>query len=240
MQTNDEGRTKERVLAAASELFAERGFHATTARDIAERAGVNLAASHYHYGSKKDLYLEVLRAQFATIRATLARSGAAPTDAELARLSSDELAELLHKRIRIMFDILVGPPPGLHGSLMQWEMTDPSEALPVIVNEFILPMKVTMEQLVAHLHPELDPESVERCVLSIFGQAAFYRFAMPALLLTRGMSQYPPGMSELLARHVSTFSCGGFRSLAASASTRPRSRRQPRTVSRRPSRASSR
>lgn len=69
--------TRQRLIAAASELFAERGFHGTTARDIARRARVNLAAGHYHCGSKKELYLEVLREQFATIRAVLARRGGA-------------------------------------------------------------------------------------------------------------------------------------------------------------------
>src|SRR2546422_4120500 len=34
----------------------------------------------------------------------------------------------------------IGPPPGLHGTLMQREMCDPSEALPVIVEEFIRPV----------------------------------------------------------------------------------------------------
>jgi len=56
--------TKDRLLTAASELFAERGFHRTTVRDIAARAQVNVAAGNYHYGSKRALYLAVLRAQF--------------------------------------------------------------------------------------------------------------------------------------------------------------------------------
>src|SRR5439155_1211487 len=64
-------------MAAASELFAERGFHRTTVRDIAARARVNVAAGHYHYGSKRALYLAVLRAQFADVRATLQARGAA-------------------------------------------------------------------------------------------------------------------------------------------------------------------
>jgi len=68
--------TRERLIAAASQLFAERGFHGTKARDIATRAGVNLAAGNYHYGSKKTLYLEVLRAQFAETRALLEATGA--------------------------------------------------------------------------------------------------------------------------------------------------------------------
>ena len=70
--------TKGRVIAAASALFAERGFHGTTARDIARRATVNVAAGHYHFGSKEALYLEVLRAQFADMTATLEARGARP------------------------------------------------------------------------------------------------------------------------------------------------------------------
>ena len=72
--------TERRVLRAARALFAERGFHATTMRDIADRAGANLASGHYHFGSKRDLYLAVLRATFAEVRALLERGGVQPHD----------------------------------------------------------------------------------------------------------------------------------------------------------------
>ena len=125
--------TKDRVITAATTLFAERGFHGTTMRDIAERAGVNVAAGNYHYGSKKALYLEVLRAQFAEIRATLEARRVIRPESELQRLPRRELVRLLRVRIRTMLDILIGPPPSPHATLMQREMCDPSEALPVIV-----------------------------------------------------------------------------------------------------------
>ena len=66
------------MIAAASALFAERGFHGTTVRDIAQRARVNLAAGHYHFGSKETLYLEVLRVQFADIMAAARAARRAP------------------------------------------------------------------------------------------------------------------------------------------------------------------
>ena len=66
----DDAETRDRVLRAATELFAERGFHGTKVRDIAARAGANVAAGNYHFGSKRDLYLEVLRALFAEVRGT--------------------------------------------------------------------------------------------------------------------------------------------------------------------------
>ena len=206
--------TRERLIAAASELFAERGFHGTKARDIAARAGVNLAAGNYHYGSKKTLYLEVLRAQFAETRALLERRGAVKPASELGRLPRGEVIELLRARAQAMLDMLIGPPPGLHATLMQREMTDPSEALPVIVEEFIRPMKQEIEALVTHLAPGLGRRAVERCAFSIVAQALFYRFTMPATLKMWGLREYPRGLSRQLADHITEFSLGGLERLA--------------------------
>ena len=60
--------------------------------------------------------------------------------AEPARLRPRQVREALHARIEVMLDRLVGPAPGPHALLMQREMADPSEAMPVIVREFIRPM----------------------------------------------------------------------------------------------------
>src|SRR5437667_1975789 len=111
--------TKDRLLTAAAALFAEHGFHGTKIRDIAARARVNVAAGNYHYGSKKALYLSVLRAQFAQVRATLRARGALVVEDELERLSRRQLVALLRARVNVMLDLLVGPPPGVHGTLMQ-------------------------------------------------------------------------------------------------------------------------
>jgi AcrR family transcriptional regulator len=205
--------TKARLITAASELFAERGFHGTTVRDIAERAGVNLASGHYHYGSKKDLYLAVLRAQFAEIRALLARRGAARPARELKRLSRTAVVRLLQARAHAMLDLLIGPPPGLHGTLLQREMIDPSEALPVIVEEFIVPMVHEMQQIVARLAPGLPRGAIERSVFAIMGQVLFYRFTMPATLRLWGLPSYPRGLSRQVAEHVAEFSLGGLERL---------------------------
>jgi TetR/AcrR family transcriptional regulator, regulator of cefoperazone and chloramphenicol sensitivity len=205
--------TKQRLLASASALFAEHGFHGTTMRDIAARAGVNLASSNYHYGSKKALYLAVLRSQFAEVRALLARRRATRSAGELARLPRATLVALLQARARTMLDLLLGPPPGLHGTLMLREMTDPSEALPVIVEEFISPMLRETEALVAQLAPDLNRRAVERCAFSIVGQALFYRFTMPATLQLLQIDGYPRGFAQECAAHIAEFSLGGLEQL---------------------------
>lgn len=47
--------TSSAILDAAEQLFSERGFAETSLRTITSRAGVNLAAVNYHFGSKKSL-----------------------------------------------------------------------------------------------------------------------------------------------------------------------------------------
>ncbi|AUH69193.1 MULTISPECIES: TetR/AcrR family transcriptional regulator [Gordonia] len=51
--------TRRRLLDAALEAFAERGFHGTTTRDIASAAGMSPAAVYVHYRSKEDLLFEL-------------------------------------------------------------------------------------------------------------------------------------------------------------------------------------
>jgi len=55
----DESRA--RIVEAAGELFAERGFDGVPVRELAKRAGVNAAAINYHFGGKEALYHAVLR-----------------------------------------------------------------------------------------------------------------------------------------------------------------------------------
>jgi len=202
--------TRARVLEAAAALFAERGYAGTKMRDIAARAGANLASGHYHWGSKKALYLAVLRQQFATTRAELERHGAGGSPEEIERMSRADLERVLRARSKVMLDLLLGPPPGIHGTLMQREMCDPSEAMAVIVGEFIRPMMREMDAIVARLEPTLDPDQVTLCTRSIAGQALFYRFAMPAVLRMDGRRAYPRGHSEALAEHITAFSLGGL------------------------------
>ncbi|PZS36470.1 MAG: TetR family transcriptional regulator [Pseudonocardiales bacterium] len=52
--------TPETILAAARGLFAERGFHGTTIRDVATQAGVNAALVHHYFGTKDRLFVAAL------------------------------------------------------------------------------------------------------------------------------------------------------------------------------------
>jgi AcrR family transcriptional regulator len=207
--------TERRVLRAARALFAERGFHATTMREIAERAGANVASGHYHFGSKRDLYLAVLRATFAEVRALLERGGVQVDAAQLDRMGPAELERLLARRLELMLGNLLGPPPSLHGTLMMREMLDPSAALPIVVAEFIEPMLDEMAAIVHRLAPRLGEDAVVWCVNSIVGQALFYRLTRPASLRILGLEEFTPAYEARLAAHIARFATGGIAAVTA-------------------------
>ncbi|MBL8733973.1 MAG: TetR family transcriptional regulator [Planctomycetes bacterium] len=76
--------TKTTILDAAEVLLAEQGFAATTLRQLTAAAGVNLAAVHYHFGSKEELAKAVLARRIEPINAErLRRLAALPTPARL-------------------------------------------------------------------------------------------------------------------------------------------------------------
>ena len=52
--------TKERILQAAAEVFAERGFEGASTREIAAKAQVNISSLHYHWASKDALYIAIV------------------------------------------------------------------------------------------------------------------------------------------------------------------------------------
>src|SRR6266478_1289143 len=53
--------TRQRLLEAAGEVFAERGFRDATIQDICRRADANIAAVHYHFADKERLYRTVIQ-----------------------------------------------------------------------------------------------------------------------------------------------------------------------------------
>jgi len=68
-ERRDPAATREALLAAAIELFAERGFDGVATGELAARAGVNKALVSYHFGGKRGLYVAALGAVFGELAA---------------------------------------------------------------------------------------------------------------------------------------------------------------------------
>jgi AcrR family transcriptional regulator len=75
--------TRQEILKAAEESFAASGFVGATTRQVAARAGVNVATLHYHFGNKERLYRAVLD---AVVSGEVAESGR--SDSPVERLTA--------------------------------------------------------------------------------------------------------------------------------------------------------
>ncbi|MBW8685924.1 TetR/AcrR family transcriptional regulator [Chitinophaga rhizophila] len=85
------------ILESAEKLFALHGFHATSVRDIAHEAGVNIAMISYYFGSKEKLIESIFLKRIITWKATLTETLADTSKSYVERLES--LVERFVRRI---------------------------------------------------------------------------------------------------------------------------------------------
>ncbi|MDZ5459817.1 TetR/AcrR family transcriptional regulator [Azohydromonas lata] len=149
--------TRAGLVETAGALFAERGYADTTGKAICERAGVNMAAVNYHFGSRDGLYLEVLRevhqriVSLAFLR-ELARSGLPPEEklrAFLRELMGHVLADAGNWPMRVWARELLAPSP-LWEQFVREEAQPKFELLSAVVSEItgVLPGDARLPALV--------------------------------------------------------------------------------------------
>src|SRR5205085_2358496 len=80
--------TRTRILDAAEELFMQHGFEGTSMRLLTAKAGVNLAAVNYHFGSKDALIEAVFHRRLDPMKVALERA--------LPQMPRDELVWRMH------------------------------------------------------------------------------------------------------------------------------------------------
>src|SRR2546427_12083135 len=77
----DAAATRDALLAAGTELFAERGYDGVPVWAIAQKAGVNKAMINYHFGGKRKLYRAIVSATFGEMVASVERLAESPRPA---------------------------------------------------------------------------------------------------------------------------------------------------------------
>jgi AcrR family transcriptional regulator len=207
--------TRQRLLEAAGEVFADRGYKNATVREICRRAGANIAAVNYHFGDKQQLYSAALNFAHACVKQF-------PLDAGLDESSSPE--QRLHAFISgFLRGILAEGRPAWHGRLMAREMNEPTKVLDEIVANSIRPRFELLSSILRGLlGNDAPPELIQRCAQSIVGQMLFYHFAAPVLkrLFPRDARRAAPASSlSALADHINAFSLAGIRGAQASATS---------------------
>jgi len=190
--------TREKLLEAGGQVFAECGFHGATVREICARAGANVAAVNYYFGDKVELYEEVLRQAVC----------AAPDAAMREAVSKLQPREALRRVIRYMLGKFGSASrPSWTMRLMAHEMAHPTPALARVVDEIISPNYSTLRRIIGSLlHLPPDDNKTRLCAHSVIGQVLHYIHARPVIArLWPTLDMTEEGLDHI-AQHIADFS----------------------------------
>lgn len=194
MEANDA--TKDRLLQAAGEEFAEKGFECARIRAICDRAQANVAAVNYHFGDKEQLYVQaVLEAHRCGI------------DAGEEAEEAGEPAEQLRGFIRHFLERILAlhAPDDWRHRLVLREMLNPTSASDVLIREAIRPRFERLLGILRRVCPEAEERKLHALAFSVIGQCLHYKMARPITERLVG----PEGVEALdldfLAEHIATF-----------------------------------
>ncbi len=113
-EVKPEGHIREELMKAALTLFTQRGYSATTVRELVEAAGVTKPVLYYYFGSKEGLFLELMRTHFSRLEAAvdIYRKGKGSVRKRLAAMLDKGFAYVRQDLdfIRLMHAVYFGPP----------------------------------------------------------------------------------------------------------------------------------
>ena len=156
--------THRRILAVAQEVFAEKGYHEATVEDICSRAGSNIAAINYHFGSKEELYARVWRKAFDEANEAYPPEGGLGPDAH----AEDRLRGTIHSLVGKLVD---RGRIGHSGKLLLREMMNPTEVIERVKDDALRPMQERMRRLMKEmLGPGASDEQIHLCGMSVVHQ----------------------------------------------------------------------
>ena len=190
--------TKSRLLDAAGEEFALKGFEGATIRAICDRAKVNLAGVNYYFRSKEQLYAE------AVIAAHQCRSNI-PAELPLESLNPTEALRLyIYSFLKNVLEIQRDTTTW-RSELMMREIFHPTEACDALVRESIGPQFARLRGILQLICPDADDTRLHAIGFSIVGQCLHYKMASAIGQRLMSPERYAQLDLDYLADHIAGF-----------------------------------
>jgi len=199
-------KTRERLLTAASRIFAEQGFQESTIAGICEQAETNIASVNYHFGDKETLYLEAWRFAFNQELSLY------PSDGGIAEHASAE--QRLAGRIRSLIG-RVADENSYSFAIINKEMAQPTRLLADILEKEINPQRLKMLALLKEcLGQAATEQRIQYCHTSIMGQC-FQLLRIKHMQSAKHFPNHPSDLSDstAFAEHVVQFSLAGIQAI---------------------------
>ena len=202
--------TRTRILDAAEELFMQHGFEGTSMRLLTARAGVNLAAVNYHFGSKDALIEAVFRRRLDPMNA--ARLGAlekAEADAGDRPLAPEAIIRaFVGESLRMAEDARGGGRNFIR--LLGRTYTEPAKQIRALIGQMYAP---TMERYKAALEralPQMPRDELVWRMHFMFGTLSYTLAATDAVQLIAGFKPEDRHDARLLEDRLTTFLVAGL------------------------------
>jgi AcrR family transcriptional regulator len=191
--------TRDKLLDVAGRIFADRGYHAATIREICVAAGANIAAVNYHFGDKLALYTEVVQQSM--------RMG----ELEAMKNALDQQAPpevILRSVVQVRLrGICRNDRPDWYFRILVHEMAQPTPALRQLINKVGRPIFERMLGLIGGMIglPAND-EKTRMCAISVMGQILVYVFSLPLLTGVWPELKMTPEQVDRISEHIADFS----------------------------------
>jgi len=202
--------TRERILAAAEEEFMARGFASTTLRAITSRAGVNLAAVNYHFGSKDALIEALFRRRLDPMNAArIAALDRLEAEAEGRPLApAVVIRAFVGESLRMIEDARSGGRNFIR--LLGRTYTDPAKPIRALIGQLYAP---TMERFKAAFEkalPQMPRDELVWRMHFMFGTLAYTLAATDTVQLIAGCKPEDRYDARLLEERLGAFLAAGL------------------------------
>jgi AcrR family transcriptional regulator len=196
--------TRTRILDAAEELFMQHGFEGTSMRLLTAKAGVNLAAVNYHFGSKDALIEALFRRRLDPMNVERI--------AALDRLEDFSAENIIRAFVRPSLRLIEDAQGGGRNfiRLLGRTYTEPAKPVRVLIGQMYAP---TMERFKAALEralPQMPRDELVWRMHFMFGTLAYTLAATDTVQLIAGCKPEDRHDARLLEERLTAFLAAGL------------------------------
>jgi AcrR family transcriptional regulator len=197
------GSTATKLLDAAEQLFADFGFNGIATRDIVEKAGINLGAIPYHFGTKENLFKEVIRRRAVPLRDERNRLLQLLYDRKTKPTMEEVLTALLKPAFRSSHD------NDAFRRLLGRASTDPAPEVRKLLGEIYTKEFMTVPKQLRKMLPKLPDEEFFWKLNCFYGVMLFVQ-ADTGKIQTIAGPQFNTSNPETALKYVIPFLAAGF------------------------------
>ena len=202
--------TRTRILDAAEELFMRHGFEGTSMRLLTSKAGVNLAAVNYHFGSKDALIEALFRRRLDPMNAArIAELARLEEEANGRPLAADAIIRaFVGQSLRHMEDTKSGGRNFIR--LLGRTYTEPTKPIRVLIGQLYAPTMERYKNALERALPHMPREELVWRMHFMFGTLSYTLAATDTVQLIAGCKPEDRYDARLLEERLTAFLAAGL------------------------------